>query len=107
MPPGHKSAFPRTEALGVVSVARVADLRRALAWFRVLVICQPMSRKVEGSKGFSRGRRPSLYGGDVIAPSGWWCDEGRLNRQQIHARLREQKVQIPARLVNSPASHLG
>lgn len=40
------------------------------------------------------------YGLDVIAQIGWWRDKEHLNRQQIHARLREHGVQISEREVD-------
>lgn len=40
------------------------------------------------------------YGLDVIVQIGWWRDKEHLNRQQIHARLREQGVQISEREVD-------
>jgi ribosomal protein L37E len=40
------------------------------------------------------------YGLDVIAQIGWWRDKEHLNRQQIHARLREHRVQISEREVD-------
>lgn len=40
------------------------------------------------------------YGLDVIVQIGWWRDKEHLNRQQIHARLRDQGVQISEREVD-------
>jgi hypothetical protein len=40
------------------------------------------------------------YGLDVIAQIGWWRDKEHLNREQIHARLRERGVQICEREVD-------
>jgi hypothetical protein len=40
------------------------------------------------------------YGLDVIVQIGWWRDKEHLNRQQIHARLRERGVQISEREVD-------
>jgi len=40
------------------------------------------------------------YGLDVIVQIGWWRDKEHLNRQQIHARLRERGVQISERQVD-------
>lgn len=40
------------------------------------------------------------YGLDVIAQIGWWRDREHLNRQQIHTRLQEHRVQISEREVD-------
>jgi len=40
------------------------------------------------------------YGLDVIAQIGWWRDREHLNRQQIHTRLRERRVQLSEREVD-------
>ena len=40
------------------------------------------------------------YGLDIIAQIGWWRDREHLNREQIHARLRDAGVQISERQVD-------
>jgi hypothetical protein len=40
------------------------------------------------------------YGLDVIAQIGWWRDEEHLNREQIHARLCGESIQISERQVD-------
>ncbi len=40
------------------------------------------------------------YGLDVIAQIGWWRDREHLNREQIHARLKEYDVQLCEREVD-------